>query len=35
VFEDLLGGSGAVMEEGHLRKGSLLPWQGVIFKPQH
>jgi neopullulanase len=34
VFEDLLGGHGAVIEEGHLRKGTLPSWQGAIFKPQ-
>jgi hypothetical protein len=35
LFEDLLGGDGAVVEEGHLRKGTMPPWQGAIFKPQH
>jgi cyclomaltodextrinase / maltogenic alpha-amylase / neopullulanase len=33
-FVDLLGGDGAVVEDGHLRKGSLPPWQGAIFKPE-
>ncbi len=32
-FEDLLGGEGAVIEEGHLRKGQLSPWQGAVLKP--
>jgi neopullulanase len=32
VLEDLLGGEGAVVEEGHLRKGTILPYQGAIFK---
>jgi neopullulanase len=32
-FEDLLGGEGAVIEEGHLRKGQLPPWQGAVLKP--
>ena len=33
VFADLLGGDGAVIEEGHLRKRTLPPWEGAIFKP--
>lgn len=33
VFENLLGGEGAIVEEGHLRKLSLMPWQGAILKP--
>ena len=32
VLEDLLGGNGAVVEEGHLRKGMIPPWQGAVFK---
>jgi len=34
MLEDLLGGNGAVIEEGYLRKCALGPWQGAIFKPQ-
>ena len=34
VFDDLLGGEGAVVEEGRLRKGVISPWGGAIFKPQ-
>jgi alpha-glucosidase len=34
AFEDLLGGEGAVVEEGHLRKGRLRAWEGAIFQPQ-
>jgi len=34
VFEDLLGGNGAVVQEGHLRKGHLGAWEGMILK-QH
>jgi hypothetical protein len=34
VFDDLLGGGGAVVEEGHLRKGRLDSWQGAVLKPQ-
>ncbi len=33
LFQDLLGGEGAVIENGHLRKLSLKPWQGAILKP--
>jgi hypothetical protein len=33
VVEDLLGGGGAVVEEGHLRKALIAPWQGAIFSP--
>ena len=33
AFEDLLGGEGAVMEEGHLRKRQLRPWQGAVLSP--
>ncbi|NLN70039.1 MAG: alpha-amylase [Chloroflexi bacterium] len=33
VFEDLLGGQGAVIEEGHVRKGQLGPWQGAVLMP--
>ncbi len=32
--EDLLGGDGAVVEEGHLRKVTLPPFEGAIFQPQ-
>lgn len=32
MFEDLLGGQGAVVEEGHLRKSSLPGWQGAVLK---
>ena len=32
VMEDLLSTDGAVVEEGHLRKRLLKPWQGAIFK---
>ncbi|MFW5713920.1 MAG: glycoside hydrolase family 13 protein [Brevefilum sp.] len=31
-FEDLLGGDGAIVEDGHLRKGTLGPWAGAVFK---
>ena len=31
AFEDLLGGEGAIVEEGHLRRGRLGPWEGAIF----
>ncbi len=31
VLEDLLGGNGAVVEEGHLRKGMIPPWTGAVF----
>lgn len=31
VLRDLLGGEGAKVEEGHVRKASLQPWQGAIF----
>ncbi len=34
VLEDLLGGNGAVVEEGHLRKGMIPPWQGAVFRPK-
>ena len=33
VVEDLLGGDGAVVEEGHLRKVVIPPWQGAVFSP--
>jgi cyclomaltodextrinase / maltogenic alpha-amylase / neopullulanase len=33
VLADLLGGDGGVIEEGHLRKGRLGPWQGAILQP--
>jgi glycosidase len=33
VLEDLLHGEGAIIEEGHLRKHTLPPWEGAIFKP--
>lgn len=33
VFENLLGGDGAIVEQGHLRKGSLKPWSGAVLKP--
>jgi len=33
VVEDLLGGGGAVVEEGHLRKATIPPWQGAVFSP--
>lgn len=32
VLEDLLGGNDVVVEEGHLRKGMIPPWQGAVFK---
>jgi neopullulanase len=32
--EDLLGGGGAFVEEGHLRKGTIPPWQGAVFSPR-
>ncbi|MCB2209440.1 glycoside hydrolase family 13 protein [bacterium] len=32
VMEDLLDGDGAVVEEGHLRKGTIPPWQGAVFQ---
>jgi len=35
VFEDLLGGEGAVIESGHLRKCVLPPHEGAIFKPEN
>jgi hypothetical protein len=34
VFEDLLGGQGAVIEEGHLRKVHLPAWQGASSNPR-
>ena len=34
VFEDLLGGEGAVMEDGHLCKRQIRPWEGAILKPE-
>jgi len=34
TFDGLLGGDGAVIEDGHLRKGTLPPWQGEILKPE-
>jgi neopullulanase len=33
IVEDLLGGGGAVVEEGHLRKALIAPWQGAVFSP--
>ena len=33
VVEDLLGGGGAIVEEGHLRKATIPPWQGAVFSP--
>ncbi len=33
VVEDLLGGGGAVVEEGNLRKVTIPPWQGAVFSP--
>jgi len=33
VLVDLLGGGEAVVEEGHLRSRTLLPWEGAVFKP--
>jgi cyclomaltodextrinase len=32
ILEDLLGGNSALVEEGHLRKGMIPPWQGAVFK---
>lgn len=32
IFEDLLGGEGAVVEEGYLRKCTVPPMEGAIFK---
>jgi neopullulanase len=32
-LEDLLGGEGAVIEDGHLRKRTLYSWEGAVFKP--
>jgi cyclomaltodextrinase / maltogenic alpha-amylase / neopullulanase len=32
-LEDLLGGEGAVIEDGHLRKRTLNSWEGAVFKP--
>ncbi|MDY6874354.1 MAG: glycoside hydrolase family 13 protein [Chloroflexota bacterium] len=32
VMKDLLGGDGAVVEEGRLRKGTVQPWQGAVFQ---
>ena len=34
VMVDLLGGVGAKVEDGHLRKATLMPWEGAIFKPR-
>ncbi len=34
LLEDLLGGGDGRVEEGHLRKRTLKPWQGAIFKPR-
>lgn len=34
LFEDLLSGEGAVMEEGHIRKRAVAPWTGAVLKPQ-
>ncbi len=34
VVEDLLGGGGAAVEEGHLHKGTIPPWQGAVFQPE-
>ncbi|MDY6868733.1 MAG: alpha-amylase family glycosyl hydrolase [Chloroflexota bacterium] len=31
-LEDLLGGEGAVIEDGHLRKRALRPWEGAVFQ---
>ena len=33
VVEDLLGGGGAIVEEGYLRKATIPPWQGAVFSP--
>jgi neopullulanase len=33
LLEDLLGGDGAVVEDGQLRKRTLEPWEGAVFKP--
>ena len=33
VLEDLLSKEGGIIEEGHLRKHTLPPWEGAIFKP--
>jgi hypothetical protein len=33
AFEDLLGGEGAVMEEGYLYGRKMRPWQGAVFNP--
>ncbi|MFN2305320.1 MAG: hypothetical protein ACK2TV_16440, partial [Anaerolineales bacterium] len=32
LFEDVLGGDGGLIEEGHFRKRTLSPWEGAIFK---
>jgi cyclomaltodextrinase / maltogenic alpha-amylase / neopullulanase len=32
-LEDLLGGDGALIEDGHLRKRTLAPWEGAVFQP--
>jgi cyclomaltodextrinase / maltogenic alpha-amylase / neopullulanase len=34
VFEDLLGGESAVVEDGQFRKCSIPSWEGAIFKPK-
>jgi glycosidase len=34
VVADLLGGGGAAVEEGHLRKGTIPPWQGAVFQAE-
>ncbi len=31
-LEDLLGGGGAVIEDGHLRKRTLASWEGAVFQ---
>ena len=33
LLEDLLGGGDALVEDGHLRKSTIPPWEGAIFKP--
>jgi len=34
VLEDLLGGKDAYIEDGHVRKCILPPWEGAVFKPK-
>ena len=34
VFDDLLGGEGAVVQESYLRRRIIHPWEGAILKPE-